>query len=212
MGMEKPMLLNKSIIMEKSTRNMRKIFFAMAAALLLGCTSQAQEKAQERQVGWVPIAEASQGQDSLKLYFVDFSTSWCGWCRKMDNSTFQDPVVVAILNQCYVPVKFDAEGADAFTWDGAKYSGAKPVNGRAATHPFTRAVLGQKIGYPSFAIFGQGQKLLTILQGYQSAYDFSMALWYIASGDNRRYAFDNYQKIFDQQIKPAMMKKLGLAQ
>ncbi|MDY5969001.1 MAG: DUF255 domain-containing protein [Bacteroidales bacterium] len=190
---------------------MRKILVAMATALLLGCTLQAQEDTQEWQVGWVPIIEASQRQERQKLYFVDFSTSWCGWCRKMDNTTFQDPVVAAILNQYYIPVKFNAEGDDAFSWGGTSYSGGKATNGRPVTHSFTRAVLGQKIGYPSFAIFGQKQNLLTILQGYQNAYDFSMALWYIASGDNTRYTFEKYQQIFDQQIKPDMMKKLGLA-
>ena len=31
-----------------------------------------------------------------------------------------------------------------------------------------------------------------------------------ASGDNKRYPFDKYQKIFDKEIRPGMNQKLGL--
>ena len=190
---------------------MRKTLIMLFVAVLMGCGGQAQQTPQG-QVNWVPVAQAEQNNPKqAKMYFIDFSTSWCGWCKKMDNSTFADPVVAAILNQYYVPVKFNAEGSDTFTWNGTAYGPSKGTGRAAATHPFTRAVLGNQLGYPSFAVFSGQQSLLTILQGYQNAYDFSMVLWYLCSGDNTRYAFENYQKIFDEQIKPGMMKKLGLA-
>lgn len=180
-------------------------------ALLMGCGGQAQQ-AQPAQVQWVAMAQAEQSNAKQdKMYFIDFTTSWCGWCKKMESTTFADPVVSAILNQYYTPVKFNAEGKDTFTWGGTKYAPSAAVGSRNATHPFTRAVLGAKIGYPSFAIFSGQQTLVTILQGYQDAYGFSMTLWYLCSGDNARYTFETYQTIFDEKIKPGMMKKLGLA-
>ncbi len=182
----------------------------LVATALFGCHGRAQQ--QEEAVRWTPIAQAEQANPKQeKLYFIDFYTSWCGWCKKMDNTTFTDPVVVAIFNQYFIPIKFDAEGSDNVVWGGNKYAPASVTGGRASTHPFTRAVLGKQMGYPSFAIFYGDQRLITILQGYQNAYDFSMVLWYIANGDNVRYTFETYQQIFDQQIKPDMMKKLGLS-
>lgn len=186
---------------------MKKTIFLLMLIALLGCSAQAQ-------VEWQSVENASQVDvnTNKKLFFIDFSTSWCGWCKKMDRETFSDPVVSAILNKYYVPVHFDAEGKAEFTWNGQKYAGAKAsVNGRPATHPFTVAVLGQKLGYPSFALFSKDRKLIQILQGYQSAYDFQMVLWYFANGDTERYSFEQYQQIFDEKIKPDMMKKLGLA-
>ncbi len=143
------------------------------------------------------------------MIFIDFSTSWCGWCKRMNTETFTDPVVSSILNKYYIPVQFDAEGTSSFTWKGVKYSNAKAAGQKPQTHPFTRAILG-KPGYPSFAIFSRDGTLTQIVQGYKSAYDFSMELWYLCSGDNRRYTFDEYRKIFQEEIKPDMMKKLGL--
>lgn len=184
---------------------MKKTLILLLVAVLMGCGASAQVK-------WNNIEEASQIEvkNNNKLFFVDFSTSWCGWCKKMDRETFQDPVVSAILNQYYIPVSFDAEGNSSFTWNGTKYANnGKVVNGRKPTHPFTQAILGKQIGYPSFALFNKDRGLIQILQGYQSAYDFQMVLWFFANGDNIRYTFDEYHAIFDQEIKPDMMKKLG---
>ena len=164
------------------------------------------------QVRWNTIEKASQvdTKSNKKLFFVDFSTSWCGWCKKMDRDTFTDPVVAAILNKYYIPVHFDAEGNASFTWNGTKYSNTQHPGQKTQTHPFTRAILGQKFGYPSFAIFNPAGGLTQIVQGYQHAYDFSMILWYYCSGDNNKYTFVEYQQIFQEEIKPVMMKKLGL--
>jgi thioredoxin-related protein len=184
---------------------MKKALIFLFVATIMACSSNAQ-------VNWKTIEQASQvnTKSNNKMFFIDFSTSWCGWCKKMDRETFSDPVVSAILNKYYIPVHFDAEGSSTFTWNGTKYSNTQAPGQRAQTHPFTRAILGQKIGYPSFAIFNRNGGLTQILQGYQGAYDFSMVLWYFCSGDSQRYTFDEYQKIFQEEIKPDMMKKLGL--
>ena len=166
------------------------------------------------QVQWKTMEQASQTDmgKNKKMFFIDFSTSWCGWCKKMDRDTFSDPVVSAILNKYYIPVHFDAEGNATFSWNGTKYSNTVTPGQKPQTHPFTRAILGTKVGYPSFAVFNAKGGLTQILQGYQNAYDFSMVLWYLCSGDSSQYTFDEYQKIFQEEIKPDMMRKLGLAQ
>lgn len=185
---------------------MKKSILLFALAVMLGIGAQAQ-------VQWQSIEKASQTdlKSNKKMFFVDFSTSWCGWCKKMDRDTFSDPVVAAILNKYYISVHFDAEGNSTFTWNGTKYTNTQGAGNRPQTHPFTRAILGPKFGYPSFAIFNKSAGLTQVLQGYQNAYDFSMALWYFCSGDNDRYTWMEYQKIFQDEIKPDMMKKLGLA-
>ncbi len=187
------------------TLKMRKtlVLFTLAAMLCAGVQAQ---------VKWQTIEQAAQTdtKKNKKLFFIDFSTSWCGWCKKMDRDTFSDPVVAAILNKYYIPVHFDAEGKSTFTWDGTKYSNTPKPGQKAQTHPFTRAILGQKIGYPSFAIFNSNAGLKQVLQGYQSAYDFSMVLWYVCQGHDQHYTWEEYQKAFPTEIKPDMMKKLGL--
>ena len=89
---------------------MKKTVLLLLLAALLGVNVQAQ-------VNWQTIEQASKvdTRTNKKLFFIDFSTSWCGWCKKMDRETFSDPVVAAILNKYYIPVHFDAEGTGMAT-------------------------------------------------------------------------------------------------
>lgn len=191
---------------------MKKILLVAIAFLTFTFQSSFFDSLQA-QVQWQTIEKASQIdlKNNKKMFFIDFSTSWCGWCKKMDRDTFSDPVVAAILNKYYIPVHFNAEGNATFTWNGVKYANQQNAGEKPQAHPFTRAILGPKIGYPSFAVFNKSAGLTQVLQGYHSAYDFSMILWYLCSGDSNRYTFDEYQNIFQEEIRPDMMKKLGLA-
>lgn len=179
--------------------------FILLATLAVGASAQ---------VEWKTIEQASKVEvkTNTKLFFVDFYTSWCGWCKKMDRETFKDPLVAKILNTYYIPVKFDAEGTSEFTWQGTKYTNTMGprTTPSANTHNFAKAILGAKMGFPSFGVFGTDQRRLTVIQGYQSAADFVVALWYYASGDYKHYAFEKYQQIFDKEIRPAMNAKLGI--
>ena len=46
---------------------------------------------------------------SKKPLMVDFWAEWCGWCHKLDQTTYVDPAVTA-LSADFVPVKVDTEG------------------------------------------------------------------------------------------------------
>src|SRR5262249_2118017 len=39
---------------------------------------------------------------------LDFGTENCFWCKKLDATTFQEPVIIGLLNQHFVALKIDA--------------------------------------------------------------------------------------------------------
>ena len=114
--------------------------------------------------------------------------------------------MAAILNKYYYPVKFNAEGSETVRWNGRVYPPA--ASGQNKVHVFAQATLGQRIGFPSFAIFRANGTLVTVIPGFYPAKEFSAILWYFASGDNTKYSYDNYIKIFDKEIRPEMEKAL----
>jgi uncharacterized protein YyaL (SSP411 family) len=40
---------------------------------------------------------------------IDIGAAWCHWCHVMDDTTYSNPQVAAILNRSYVPVKVDMD-------------------------------------------------------------------------------------------------------
>lgn len=50
-----------------------------------------------------------EAHDKNLPILIDFGTVGCFWCRRMDETTFRDPRVVALVNERFVPLKIDAE-------------------------------------------------------------------------------------------------------
>lgn len=173
---------------------MRKVLLLLFGLLLIG-GSQAQVK-------WHTIEEAADAKIGSKLYFVDFYTSWCGYCKKMDQETFSDATVAKILNRYFYPVKFNAEGNNTFTWNGQTYNPGK--GGRSRAHEFARGVQG----YPTFVLYRADGTPLQAIPGYSPANEFVIILWYFASGDCDKYPFERYKQMFDKEIRPTMEKEL----
>ena len=76
--------------------------------LLLPATIAAQE------VEWMSWEEAlarSESDAEPKKIFVDVYTDWCGWCKRMDATTFVDPTIVSLMDEHFYAVKLNATTA-----------------------------------------------------------------------------------------------------
>lgn len=130
-------------------------------------------------INWMTLeeAEAAQKENPEKPYFIDFYTDWCGWCKKMDISTFKEAEVVKHINENFIPVKFDAETKDDVTFKGKIYKYVRAKNGRGV-NSFAYFSLKGRLSYPSYAVIngeGETEKLLlgfmpkdTLLEGLKA--------------------------------------------
>jgi thiol-disulfide isomerase/thioredoxin len=73
-------------------------------------------------INWLSIEEASVlYQKNPKPMFIDVYTDWCGWCKKMDASTFKDASIAQYLNSNFYAVKLNAETSDSLRFMGKTY-------------------------------------------------------------------------------------------
>ncbi len=98
------------------------LFFLFVSIHLIGQKSSDYKSP----INWLTLEEA----DSLykiqkRPIFIDVFTNWCGWCKRMDASTFKDPNVAAYLNTNFYPVKLNAETRDTITFNGKTYTNSQ---------------------------------------------------------------------------------------
>ncbi len=62
-------------------------------------------------VDWKPWnAETwQQAKKEKKLVILDLEAVWCHWCHVMDEKTYQDPKVVALLSKHFISIKVDQD-------------------------------------------------------------------------------------------------------
>lgn len=119
-------------------------------------------------INWMTWEEAMDAmEEEPKKMFIDVYTDWCGWCKRMDASTFTDHDVIEYMNENYYAVKFDAEG------DGDKEYLGKTLTfrsdaGRRGVHDLAIVLLNGRLGYPSFVYLDEDQKSLKISPGYKT--------------------------------------------
>jgi thioredoxin-like negative regulator of GroEL len=76
---------------------------------------------------------------------IDFGTSNCYWCKKLDESTFRDPKVIGMMNERFIPLKVDGE-----------------------KEPTLVQVL-RIMSYPTIVVAAPDKRILGTLEGFQDA-------------------------------------------
>lgn len=130
-------------------------------------------------INWMTFDEAVKAQEKEKRkWFVDIYTSWCTWCKKMDQTTFQNPIIADFVNANYYPIKFDAEQTKSITFKDREYNFIR--DGSRGYHELAVELTLGRLSYPSIVFLDEELQVIQALRGFQSALRFEQIMTYFA--------------------------------
>jgi thioredoxin-related protein len=129
------------------------------------------------------LAEAKRANKPL---LVDVYTDWCGWCRRMDKTTYGNAEVRDYVARSFVPARVNAEDdARRATYEGEERTYRQFADRFRIT------------GYPTTLFLAPDGTLITQLPGYVKPQTFLTVLRYVAEGHYRTRSWDAYSRVPD---------------
>lgn len=152
--------------------------------------------AQQSPIQWMSFTEAMEkSKTEPKKIFIDMYTDWCGWCKKMDASTFSDPQVAAYINEHYYAVKFNTEKEGPITVNDSTYT-INTKYGRRGTHELAVRLLNGKLSYPTFVFLDERFNILSPVPGYQQVSQIEPILKYFGEQHYLNESWKEYNETF----------------
>lgn len=96
-------------------------------------------------------------QKEQKKVFVDCWASWCGWCTELNNTTFKDEKVIALLSENFINVKINMDNSV-----GSDYGWEFDVS-----------------GLPALLYIDENGELIKKIDGYLDAESFATETYYV---------------------------------
>lgn len=156
----------------------------------ISCSQPSKEKV-EPKIKWMDFESAvAASQKNPKKLFIDVYTDWCGWCKKMDASTFMDDSVAAYINANFYPVKFNAESKDTIRFFDQVFVFVPDYK----SHELAISLLNRQMGYPSYVFLDEKFASIKVQQGYMSVETLMPLLHYFAKDAYKTKTFEEFTK------------------
>ncbi|NDC40258.1 MAG: DUF255 domain-containing protein [Chitinophagia bacterium] len=173
-----------------------KRYILIAAALFSLCSTAFAERKmppKEEGIHWLTLDElqVKMKQEPKKVY-MDMYTDWCGWCKRMEATTFSNADVINYMNANFYCVRFNAERRDTFRFLGTQYyfDPEKRVNTLAFN------LLGGKLSYPTSVIMEERYQNPQPIPGYLDVNQMELILRFFGDNVYKKTQFPDYQKNF----------------
>jgi thioredoxin-related protein len=155
-------------------------------------------------INWMTWSEVENAlEKEKKKVFVDVFTDWCGYCKKMDKTTFKDKGIVTYINENFYAVKFDAEQKETITLDGNKYKYIK--SGKRGYNQLAADLLKGRLSYPTIVFLNDDLSLIQPIPGYMDAKKMEVIVTYFAENNHKKTPWTRYEKSYVPMKKRAKL-------
>ena len=125
----------------------------MSITLLLGGFSFAQQSSAK----WLEFDELTPAmRTEVRPVIIQVGTSWCNYCKMMDQQVYQNREVAAFIEAHFYPLKLNAESRDEIVFLGKKYAYV-PSGPHTGRHQLADVLAGEKgkLQYPTTVVLNR---------------------------------------------------------
>ena len=92
-------------------------------------------------------------KENPKPFVVFIHTSWCKYCKMMENSTFKNPEIIHLLNSDFYFISLDAESKNDIHFNNLTFQ-FKPKGQNTGVHELATALatINSQVVYPTVTI------------------------------------------------------------
>lgn len=169
--------------------NRHLIFLLLLLILsMLSCSSGAEKSDREEEAGlqWLPYSQAlvKSKVESIPT-LIYFYSDHCGWCRKLENETFNNQEITKMMNQSFSLVKVNSDSSEAVM---------KNENGEEVTERALSSKIYQVRGNPTVWFLSEDNQRIASLPGFIEVDVFKHILSYIKDGHYKEITFQEYME------------------
>jgi thioredoxin-related protein len=151
----------------------------------------------QQTINWMTFEEAIEAHERQpKKIIIDMYTDWCGWCKRMDKTTFQSEDIAKYINRHFYPVKFNAETKRDILFKNEKYSFVQ--QGNRGYHELA-IKLSERLGrlsFPTVIFIDEDLQIIQPLAGFMEPDQFAPVISYIAQEQYLQTPWKQYQENF----------------
>jgi thioredoxin-related protein len=194
--------------MQKMQHAMKRMLMLSLACLLLlpagfaqgrnkkssgGAVAAGTTAADDQEIHWMNIDDVQVAMKKQpKKVWIDVYTDWCGWCKRMDKTTFMNPNVIRYMNEHFYAVKLNAEQREDIRFMGKMYT-ADPAD---RTHPFAKEILHDQLSYPTTIFMEENFQHPMSIPGYQDVNTIEAILKYLGDDIYKKKPWPEFQSTF----------------